>query len=260
MTRATFGRLLRRQFAEFDRDSSSWRTWPAIGLWGSTPFSGSWPKQGMTRSGCAYELPTSVPHTDVSGCSSSLPTPRSSRDASGTETMYAFGATRSDHARPQGQVLLPTPAAADGNGGGQMGSEGHMMPLPGAVIQLLPTATSRDHKGANQRGDATCLTGALLPTPTVGDGQGGGKRQGVAWGDTTKSTGDGGASRLRDVVGLLLPTPAAHDSHNTPENHLRKKPGRTMVTSLQVIVDHGLIPTGGRIDPPSNDGNEQPDA
>ena len=37
-------------------------------------------------------------------------------------------------------------------------------------VELLPTPTSRDHKGANQRGDETCLTGALLPTPAASDG------------------------------------------------------------------------------------------
>lgn len=39
------------------------------------------------------------------------------------------------------------------------------------AVALLPTPTSRDHKGQNQRADDTCLPGALalLPTPTVGD-------------------------------------------------------------------------------------------
>lgn len=39
--------------------------------------------------------------------------------------------------------------------------------------ELLPTPTARDHKGHNQRQDDTCLTGALLPTPTpaAADGQ-----------------------------------------------------------------------------------------
>jgi DNA (cytosine-5)-methyltransferase 1 len=37
--------------------------------------------------------------------------------------------------------LLPTPAAADGNGGGRMGSEGHAMPLPGAVKTLVSVLT-----------------------------------------------------------------------------------------------------------------------
>jgi hypothetical protein len=54
---------------------------------------------------------------------------------------------------------------------------------------------------------------------------------------------------------LLLPTPAAHDSGNSPAAHLAKKPGRTRVTSLQVIVDHDLLSTGGRISPPSAAGS-----
>jgi len=29
------------------------------------------------------------------------------------------------------------------------------------VTDLLPTPTSRDHKGANQRNDETCLHGAI---------------------------------------------------------------------------------------------------
>ena len=41
-------------------------------------------------------------------------------------------------------------------------------------VELLPTPTGRDGKGQNQRGDDTCLTGALLPTPSASDGIGGG--------------------------------------------------------------------------------------
>ncbi len=40
-------------------------------------------------------------------------------------------------------------------------------------LALLPTPTSRDGKGHNQRKDATSLTGALLPTPRRSDGDGG---------------------------------------------------------------------------------------
>ena len=63
--------------------------------------------------------------------------------------------------------LLPTPRASDGEKGGpnQRGSSGDLM-LPSAVVQLLPTPTSRDHKGANQRGDETCLHGALMNPPS----------------------------------------------------------------------------------------------
>jgi DNA (cytosine-5)-methyltransferase 1 len=51
------------------------------------------------------------------------------------------------------------------------------------------------------------------------------------------------------IVNELLPTPAANDSGNTPEDHLRKKPGRQVVTSLMVLVDGGLIASGGRLLP-----------
>lgn len=44
---------------------------------------------------------------------------------------------------------------------------------------------------------------------------------------------------------LLLPTPMAHPSGNSPENHLRKKPGRKRVTDLSILVENGLIETGG---------------
>ncbi len=60
--------------------------------------------------------------------------------------------------------LLPTPKASDGpNGGpGMRNGRGVADALPGVVGQLLPTPTSRDHKGRNQRDDATCLPGAVV--------------------------------------------------------------------------------------------------
>lgn len=73
--------------------------------------------------------------------------------------------TRSD-GRPAGPVdLLPTPAASR-SGRNQSPSPGAAIrPSLGNITDLLPTPTSRDHKGHNQRGDDSCLTGALLPTP-----------------------------------------------------------------------------------------------
>lgn len=66
---------------------------------------------------------------------------------------------------------------------------------------LLPTPTTRDHKGANQRGDDTCLTGALLPTPRATDGTKGGPNQ----------RGSSGDLMLPSAVMQLLPTPAVND-------------------------------------------------
>lgn len=47
----------------------------------------------------------------------------------------------------------------------------------------------------------------------------------------------------------LLPTPVAQFSGNTPENHLRKKPGRKVVTDLAILVENGLLPSGGKLLP-----------
>lgn len=72
--------------------------------------------------------------------------------------------------------LLPTPQVADSTGGHatRSGDRADELLLPGvarayATGALLPTPTSRDHKGANQRGDDTCLHGTLLPTPATAD-------------------------------------------------------------------------------------------
>lgn len=63
----------------------------------------------------------------------------------------------------------------------------------------------------------------------------------------------------------LLPTPVAQPSGNTPEEHLRKKPGRVVVTDLAIIAENGLIPSGGQLLPTpsanvgSNGGSQHPD-
>lgn len=54
-------------------------------------------------------------------------------------------------------ALLPSPRTSDTNGPGHHGDGG--LDLRTAVT-LLPTPTARDHKGQNQRRDATCLPGA----------------------------------------------------------------------------------------------------
>lgn len=73
---------------------------------------------------------------------------------------------------------------------------------------------------------------------------------------TTRDWKDGSEVANVDVNGLLgrqvwslLPTPVAQPSGNTPENHLRKKPGRGVVTDLSIIVENDLLTTGGRLLP-----------
>lgn len=48
----------------------------------------------------------------------------------------------------------------------------------------------------------------------------------------------------------MLPTPVAQPSGNSPEAHLRKKPGRERVTDLSIIVENGLLATGGLLPTP----------
>jgi hypothetical protein len=115
---------------------------------------------------------------------------------------------------------------------------GHGKSLAIEAQRLLPPPTSRDGKGPNQRGDDTCLHGALLPTPRATDGTKGGPNQRGSSGDlmlpsavtqllptpTVSDTngpgthGDGGAD-LRTTVAHLLPTPAVNDmgAAYTPE-------------------------------------------
>ena len=48
----------------------------------------------------------------------------------------------------------------------------------------------------------------------------------------------------------MLPTPVAQPSGNSPEAHLRKKPGRERITDLAIIVENGLLATGGLLPTP----------
>ena len=66
----------------------------------------------------------------------------------------------------EAQRLLPTPTSQAAKHGETPdttanGYGSNLWDLP----SLLPTPTSRDHKGANQRGDATCLHGAITAQP-----------------------------------------------------------------------------------------------
>jgi hypothetical protein len=209
-----------------------------------------------------------------------LPTPDTGNSPNGqdqvsllgtpTARIHKGGSSRqrksgADKARLEDQVsLLPTPRTSDTNGAGAHGTGG---PDLRTVASLLPTPSVADAMGGHMnrsgaRSGELLLPGVarslaqtsslaagapvnLLPTPRATDGTKGGPNQ----------RGSSGDLMLPSAV-MLLPTPVAHDSHNSPETHLRKKPGRTQVTSLQIIVENELLSTGGRIAPPSNAGSE----
>lgn len=79
----------------------------------------------------------------------------------------------------------------------------------------------------------------LMPTPRATDGTKGGPNQ----------RGSSGDLMLPSAVAQLLPTPVSQPSGNSPEEHLRKKPGRDIVTDLSIIAENGLFETGGRLIP-----------
>jgi DNA (cytosine-5)-methyltransferase 1 len=109
-------------------------------------------------------------------------------------------------AGPDGVMLLPTPTAerVSSRIDTRLSGDGRTTPnkLGWAVADALPpTPAARDHKGANQRQDDTCLHGALLPTPRASDGTKGGPNQ----------RGSSGDLMLPSAVMELLPTPMAAD-------------------------------------------------
>ena len=129
----------------------------------------------------------------------SLPTPRVS-DTNGAGSHGEGGPDLRTVA-----ALLPTPDASMGNGGRTRSAEAlargdHQANL-NDLPRMLPTPTSRDHKGHNQRGE-TCLTGALLPTPVVTDAKG--ARNATA--GRAEGSQHHSGSTLTDAM-TLLPTP-----------------------------------------------------
>ncbi len=126
-----------------------------------------------------------------------LPTPEAS-DGTGGRISTDLGGTRDSGAKRAvtlatavHHALLPTPTVSDTNGPGAHGDGGtdlrtavSLLPTPAASDgdrtsgayprgnptlngALLPTPTTRDGKGRNQRDDESCLTGALLPALRV---------------------------------------------------------------------------------------------
>lgn len=191
-----------------------------------------------------------------------LPTP-TAREKGGRNARH--GDTSRGNDLPEAIRYLPTPGATDGKGASQPGGDRASTKFPrgnptlaGALLPT-PRATDGTKGGPNQRGSSGDLmlpsaVMQLLPTPSVADGEGG---------HLTRSGERGGELLLPGVAkalseGKLLPTPAAHDSGNSPEEHLRKKPGRQQVTSLAIIAENRLLSTGGRTSSPSGDGSASP--
>ena len=143
---ATYGRTSPPPLAHFDQASSCWKMSQDTFPWEESPLLETLPPWGMTHAGELFAL--------------RMP-------------------ARLTAARESSSLLLPT-VVTKNNENRQSPGYG-----PNLGTVLLPTPTRRDYKGHNQRRDATCLPGALLPTPAVND-MGAGKT--LEWWDEWTAT------------------------------------------------------------------------
>ena len=224
-----------RQIATWNSEKDFWENGEDI-FGHSDVYSETWPVSGMTVNGVAYELPMWEPATDdsvYSSWQSDVPDSSLLRTPTTGEGRKATMGTSAAERKAGGHqpylthqiadlVLLKTPTSQLAvNGGSQHPDKrkagGHGPTLADEVEHLLPTPTS-------------AKAGSDMGLMCSGDGRD--KPNKLGW------------------AIALLPTPVAQPSGNTPQDHLRKKPGRVVVTDLAIIVENGLLETGGQL--PSN--------
>ena len=169
----TFGLSSRTLLAHWDPSSSCWKMSQATLLSEDQPLLEKLPNWGTMRNGELYERLTPELPTSVSD-SSLLPTPVVNDMGAGktvehwdnwTEEMRSKHGNGNGHGKSlsiEAQRLLPTPTAQAAKHGASKdeGANAHGFNL-WDVPHLLPTPTSRDHKGSNQRDDDSCLPGAM---------------------------------------------------------------------------------------------------
>lgn len=174
------GRTSRTPFAYYDPGTQSLKTSQGTFPLDLPPSSPTLPRSGSMRNGQLFERRTWARPTDGNACSSLLPTPNATvaNDGESPATWLARAANlAAKHNNGNGAgtplaiavQLLPTPRATDGPNGGPNQRHGNGdRALPSAVLHYLPTPTSRDGKGQNQRGDQSCLHGAIMDPPSTG--------------------------------------------------------------------------------------------
>ena len=113
---------------------------------------------------------------------------------------------------------------------------GHPAGEPWQLRRLAAAGEAQGGRALGEPRGSDRAPGALIPTPTASDHKAGRHPEGT------------GRSLTQAVQ--MLPTPVAQPSGNSPEAHLRKKPGRERVTDLAVLVENGLLATGGLLPTP----------
>ena len=134
-----FSTKLSDSFAWYDQSSLSWKTWQRSLVMGWESYLESWPRQGMTANGCAYELVMwEAPTAEIVG--GLLPTPIAS-EAIEQKVKFKQGGT------PLLAALLPTPTARDYKDSGpnmnykKAAKKGR---LPGVIVESRSNKTGND--------------------------------------------------------------------------------------------------------------------
>lgn len=108
----TYGRTSPKPFAQYDPDTSCWKTYRDTAVEDSTRFSQTWPKHGSMCDGQAFEHQTLVPHIVGNESSLLLPTPRANEGRSGATMQAARGKSTGESLSGVAK-MLPTPQAHD---------------------------------------------------------------------------------------------------------------------------------------------------
>lgn len=161
-TRGTSGRKRLAFYAKYDRDSHFWRTSQdsSGSMDTSERYSGTWPKQGSMRSGCALERPTSAPLTDdtASGFWPTIRRTDGDRGGRGDLIQAARGNPNSHY------KLYPTPSRQTygTNQGGAAGRIGTVRASLETMARHNLWPTKNDSNGDHSK-IALKLPGAILP-------------------------------------------------------------------------------------------------
>lgn len=170
---AAYGASSPALLASYDPATCSWRTFQHSLDGGLTPFSATWPRSGLMRSGIAYRLPPLVPLTAGTD-SSSWPTP-TRQNATGNAYTY----DRGDKTKPRLSLvgmarMWPTPRHSDAERGGRGDLVQAVRGNPNTHYKLWPTPNATDYKGASTRtpGKERSLCDDDLPTRVARESSG----------------------------------------------------------------------------------------
>lgn len=244
-------------------------------------FSGPWPSSGSMRSGVCFQRPKSARRISGNDCSS-WPSPRG-EDSESCGNHPNQRDSLSAEARN-----WPTANTRDSTSAARHATETDVMHPGTSLTDAIRTwATPNAHDGRRPGPEDDSTQGRNLKreaefwqTPSVGDTTGGHtsrskdriaepllNRQAQQWptpqardhrsGEASQETAEKNARPLNEAALRWWPTPAAERDGNTPESHLARKPGRTVVTNLDVMAEclsgPQLQTTAPHGPPPSNE-------